>query len=215
MYLKITKFVHACLLVETPDRTVIFDPGSLSETALDPDQLTRLDDIFITHGHGDHMSVPLLKKLIAKFPTVRITTTEEAVSQLQSEGIKATATPPVGVTFFASPHESVAPLFGNPPQEIGIHYLDTLSVPGDSHSFHETKAVLALPITGPWGGSIRALNLALELKPRHVLPIHDWHWNDQARAQTYDRFEKVLGEQGIVFHKLETGQPIEIDTEAV
>jgi len=209
--LKVTKFIHSCLLVETPDRIAIFDPGMMSEAALDVDRLTRLDDIFITHVHGDHMSVPLLKKLIAKFPAVRITSTDEAVKQLATEVIKATTTPPAGVTFFDSPHESVAPLFGHPPQEIGIHYLDVLSDPGDSHSFHETKAILALPVQAPWGSTIRALNLALELKPRHVLPIHDWHWSDQARTQMYDMFERVLGEQDITFHKLVTGQPAEID----
>lgn len=209
--MKITKFVHACLLVETPDRVALFDPGSMSEAALDVDKLTRLDDIFITHIHGDHVSVPLLKQLIAKFPAVRITSTDEVVKQLAAEGIKATTTPPAGVTFFDSPHESVAPLFGQPPEQIGIHYLDMLSHPGDSHSFTETKAILALPIAAPWGSTIRALNLALELKPRHVLPIHDWHWRDEAREQTYNMFERVLGEQGITFHKLETGQPVEIN----
>jgi len=209
MQLKITKFVHSCLLVETPDRVALFDPGGMSEAALPVDKLDRLDDIFITHIHGDHLSVPLLKQLIAKFPTVRITSTDEVVKQLVTEGIKATTTPPAGVSFFESPHEDVSPMFGQPPQEIGIHYLDVLSDPGDSHSFHETKAVLALPVTAPWGSSNRALNLALELKPKHVLPIHDWHWNDQARAQTYDLFERILGEKGITFHKLETGQPVE------
>ena len=210
MQLKITKFIHSCLLVETPDRVALFDPGGMSEAALPVDKLDRLDDIFITHIHGDHLSVPLLKQLIAKFPTVRITSTDEVVKQLVTEGIKATPTPPAGVSFFESPHEDVSPMFGQPPQEIGIHYLDVLSDPGDSHSFHETKAVLALPVTAPWGSSNRALNLALELKPKHVLPIHDWHWNDQARAQTYDLFERILGEKGITFHKLETGQPVEI-----
>ncbi|HEY5442845.1 MAG TPA: MBL fold metallo-hydrolase [Candidatus Saccharimonadales bacterium] len=209
--MKITKYVHSCLVVETPDRVAIFDPGTMSEAALDVDLLDRLDDIFITHAHGDHMSVPLLKKLIAKFPAVRITSTDEVVKQLATESIKATTTPPNGVTFFDSPHESISSLFGDPPQEIGIHYLDVLSDPGDSHSFHETKAILALPITAPWGSANKALSLALELKPKHVLPIHDWHWNDQARAQMYARFEQILGEQGITFHKLETGQPIEID----
>ena len=110
------------------------------------------------------------------------------------------------MAFFDSPHESVEPLFRSP-EQIGIHYLDKLSDPGDSHSFKETKAILALPVTAPWGSTIKALNLALELKPKHVLPIHDWHWRDEAREQTYDRFERILGEQGITFHKLQTGQP--------
>jgi len=208
--MKITKYIHACLLVETPERVALFDPGVMSEEALPVDKLTRLDDIFITHAHGDHWSLPLIKRLVQKFPNVRITTTPEVVEELAKEGIKATSQAPEGVTFFDSPHESVEPLFPQP-QEIGIHYLDMLSDPGDSHSFTETKEILALPITAPWGSSIKALNLAIELKPQYVLPIHDWHWSDAARAQTYDRFEHILGEHDITFFKLQTGKPVEIN----
>jgi hypothetical protein len=55
------------------------------------------------------------------------------------------------------------------------------------------------------------MSLAFELKPRHVLPIHDWHWRDEARELMYDRFEEILGRQGITFYKLQTGQPVEIE----
>ena len=209
MTFKITKFVHACLLVETPDRVALFDPGSMSTPNISIDNLDRLDDIFITHIHGDHMDVDFIKKLVAKFPSVRITSTPEVVAELAKQGIMASNTPPEGVQFFDSPHESVAPLFGQS-EEVGIHYLNSLSHPGDSHSFHETKAILALPVAAPWGSTIKALNLALELKPKHVLPIHDWHWSDQARTGTYDMFEQKLGQQGIIFHKLETGKPVDI-----
>jgi L-ascorbate metabolism protein UlaG (beta-lactamase superfamily) len=210
--LKITKFEHSCLLVEMPEpvnRTALFDPGMMSEPLIDVDSLKYLDDIFITHVHGDHVSVPLLKKLIAKFPTVRITSTDEVVKMLATEGIKATTALPTGVELFESPHEAVLPLFPQP-EEIGIHYLDMLTHPGDSHSFTETKAILALPMTAPWGANVRAANLALELKPQHVLPIHDWHWRPEAKQGTYDSFEKLLGKQGITFHKLENGQPVVI-----
>lgn len=209
--MKFTKFVHACILVETPDRVAVFDPGSFSKQAFDVSKLERLDDIFITHEHGDHYSLPLIKKFVEKFPRVRITSTPSVVAKLQAAGIQASSEPPQAVTFFNSPHEDVAPLFDQPPQEIGIHFQNVFSHPGDSHSFTETKEILALPMTAPWGSSIRALNLALELKPRHVLPIHDWHWRDEAREQSYNSFERVLGEQGITFHKLRTGEPVEID----
>ena len=207
----ITKFVHSCLLVETADRTALFDPGNFSAEALTIDRLERLDDIFITHGHPDHCDIGLLKELVTKFPAVRITSNPQVVNALATEGITANGLLPDGVSSFESPHENVGPLYPQP-EEFGYHYLDSLSHPGDSHSFHETKAILALPMTAPWGATIRALNLALELKPQHVLPIHDWHWNDQARQDTYNNFERVLGEQGITFHKLETGVPIEINT---
>ena len=211
--MKITKFVHSCLLVEMPapiNRTVLFDPGMMSEGALDVDKLEFLDDIVITHEHGDHISISLMKKLVAKFPEVRILSTPTVVDLLAREDITASDQPPEGMTLFNSPHESVEPLFPLP-EEIGVHYLNDFSHPGDSHSFSETKDVLALPITAPWGSTIRALNLALDLKPRYVVPIHDWHWNDAAREQTYDRFESILGEENITFLKMETGVPIVLE----
>ncbi len=211
--MKITKFTHSCLLVEMPapvNRTALFDPGSFS--TVDVGSLEYLDDIFITHIHGDHMDVELIKKLVAKFPAVRITTTPEAAAQLQEQGIQADVKAPEGVSFFDSPHEVIRPFFPvEPPQEIGVHYLDKLSHPGDSHSFKETKAVLALPVQAPWGSTVDAARLALELKPKYVIPIHDWHWSDQARQSVYDRFEKTFGDAGITFIKAINGEPFVLD----
>jgi L-ascorbate metabolism protein UlaG (beta-lactamase superfamily) len=207
---KITKFVHSCLLVETTDKVALFDPGAMSANSVDVDKISSLDDIFITHIHQDHLDMDLLKKLVDKFPEVRITTTPEVVEKLVSENIKASIEPPEGVSFFDSPHENVEPLFPVP-QEIGINYLDSLTDPGDSHSFNETKAILALPIQAPWGSTIKALNLALDLKPKFVLPIHDWHWREEAKTQMYNNFEKILGEEGITFYKLVDGEPVEIE----
>ena len=210
--MRVTKFIHSCLLVETPGRAAIFDPGNMSAEALGSavPGMDRLDDIFITHIHRDHCDPALISLLVKKFPGARITATPQTVAELAKEGINASDQPPEGVTFFDSPHESVAPLFGEPPQQIGVHYIGLLSDPGDSHSFKETQEVLALPVTAPWGSTIRALNLALELKPKYVLPIHDWHWRDEARDSTYDMYERILGEQGITFYKLKTGQPVDI-----
>jgi L-ascorbate metabolism protein UlaG (beta-lactamase superfamily) len=206
----ITKYVHACLLVEMPDRTALFDPGIMSEEALDVSKLAQLQDIFITHEHTDHISLQLMKELVEKFPEVRITSTQPVVQLLSREGIKASMVAPEGAELFNSPHEAVEPLFPTP-EEIGVHYQNVLSHPGDSHSFQETKAILALPVTGPWASTIRALTLAIALKPRYVLPIHDWHWSEQARTQLYARMESVLSKEGITFMKLENGVPVTVE----
>lgn len=209
--MKITKLVHSCLLVEMPapvNRTVLFDPGSYSP--VDVDKLEFLDDIVITHQHSDHMDVNLIKRLVAKFPEVRILGPDDVVSQLNALGINASTEPPEGMELFDSPHESVAPLFPQP-DEIGVHYLDKLSHPGDSHSFRETRAVLALPVQAPWGSTIKAVNLAIELKPKYVLPIHDWHWRDEAREGMYGGIEQALAKEGITFLKLKNGEPVTLD----
>lgn len=211
--MKITKFEQSCLLVEMPapiNRTALFDPGMMSEASLNVKNLEYLDDIIITHGHGDHFSLNLVKQLVDKFPEVHITAPPEVVNELKDNGISASPEPSSGISMFDSPHESVQPLFESP-QQFGIHYLDLLSHPGDSHSFSETKQVLALPVTAPWGSTIKAINLALELKPVFVLPIHDWHWREEARAQMYNAMEELFTKNDIKFVSLETAEPVVLE----
>lgn len=211
--MKITKYVHSCLLVEMPapfNRTALFDPGMMSEAALDVSSLKFLDDIIITHEHADHLSLKLIEQLVAKFPDVHITSTTPVVKLLAEQGIVATDRPSDGIVIFEAPHESVEPLW-RIPDAIGVHYLDRLTHPGDSHSFSETKAVLALPVTAPWGSVITAVNLAIQLKPKFIVPIHDWHWRDEARVQTYLGLEQAFAKAGITFLKLEDGKPVVID----
>jgi hypothetical protein len=42
------------------------------------------------------------------------------------------------------------------------------------------------------------------------LPIHDWHWNDQAREQAYQTFESFFSQRGTKFVKLVDRQAIEL-----
>ena len=211
--MKITKFEHSCLLVqmfEPDNRTILFDPGMMSERALDVTKLEYLDDIVITHSHGDHLSINLIKQLCAKFPAVKITAPADVIDQLEKEDISALNDQSDGIVFFDAPHEIVEPLFLTP-EQIGVHYLDLLTHPGDSLSFKESKIILALPVTAPWGATTTAVKLALKLKPRYVLPIHDWHWRPEARDQMYGAMEQIFAQNNITFIRLITGEPVMLD----
>lgn len=61
-----------------------------------------------------------------------------------------------------------------------------------------------------WGSTTAAVELAERLKPKVIIPIHDWHWNEQAREWMYQRLEKYFESLGIKFLGLETGQQVEI-----
>jgi L-ascorbate metabolism protein UlaG (beta-lactamase superfamily) len=211
--MKITKLGHACLLVEMPapvNRTALFDPGVYS--VVDVGSLEYLDDIFITHIHSDHFDESLIKQLVAKFPQVRITATEETVAKLKERGIEASSEAPDSAVLFKSPHEAIKPFYpSDPPQEIGIHYLGKLSHPGDSHSFAETKEILALPVQAPWGSPNNAVKLGLSLKPTYIIPIHDWHWSEDARKSSYADMESVFDAAGITFISPVNGEPFVLD----
>jgi L-ascorbate metabolism protein UlaG (beta-lactamase superfamily) len=212
--MKITKFVHSCLLVEMPEpvnRSVLFDPGAMSAAELEKHDFQYLDDIVITHSHGDHFDLAAVQRLATQFPEVRITGPPDVVQALSDKGITASSTPAEGMVNFPAPHEQIRPIFdADPPQQFPVHYLDMLTDPGDSHSFSETKQILALPMQAPWGSEVSAVRLGLTLKPKHILPIHDWHWSDDARQAEYERLEKTFAEQGITFHKLQTAVPVVI-----
>ncbi|MCA9327630.1 MBL fold metallo-hydrolase [Candidatus Saccharibacteria bacterium] len=208
----ITKFGHSCVYIEHEKDgvrwTALFDPGVWSELPLE--NIGQLDDVFISHIHEDHLDMAKLQAILQKFPDARVTGPSEVVEKLHGLGIShADVTPPAGAALFVSPHEGHMP-FMEPPQEIGVHFLDMYTHPGDSHSFSETKAVLGLPVQAPWGSTIDAVDLAIKLKPTYVLPIHDWHWRDEARIGLYERLETLLKEQGITFLKPTNGNPIQI-----
>ncbi|HWZ66034.1 MAG TPA: MBL fold metallo-hydrolase [Patescibacteria group bacterium] len=210
--MKITKYVHSCLLVETPDRVGIIDPGEYSwqSDLLDITKLARLDDIIITHEHIDHMCIPFIEALLLKFPAATIFTTNAASVLLQKAGIKNVQTQGQdGVELLKINHESTAP-FGDAPENTGVHYLGQLTHPGDSQTFTESKPILALPLTAPWGTLTKAAELGLALKPNYIIPIHDWHWNDTARNDAYIRLELFFKNHGISFIQMKDGNAVEL-----
>jgi hypothetical protein len=71
--------------------------------------------------------------------------------------------------------------------------------------------VLALPVVAPWGSTRRALELALELKPTYILPVHDWFLTPEAREWTYEGMAKVLAGHGITLLRPQNGTTLELD----
>ncbi len=202
------------MLVEAQEqgktRVALFDPGGWSEVLLD--QIEWLDDVFISHIHGDHCDPTKLRLIVEKFPDVRITAPSEVVTLLRQQGFRwAADVMPAGAVAFASPHEEVRPFGATTPQEIGFHFLNSYSHPGDSHSFQETMPVLALPIVAPWGSTRRAAEVALQVRPRYVLPVHDWFLSAEARRWMYDTLANILVTEEITLLQPKLGEVIELD----
>ena len=152
MQVKITKYGHSCVLVEAEERgkprVALFDPGGWSE--LDLDTIGWIDDVFVSHIHGDHCDPSKLQQIVAKFPDVRITAPTDVVKLLREQGLhQAADVIPAGATPFASPHEEVRPFGAVVPEEIGIHFLGVYTHPGDSHSF-----AAAMPAGATSGGAV-------------------------------------------------------------
>lgn len=200
--MKITKLVHSCLLVETDSATALFDPGSFSKgTVINQlQQLDKLDYLVITHNHQDHLDEELVGEIAKRWPQVKLAAGGEIRKQLESLNLPETDG---SCQKFEAPHEVVPPGIENSVNS-GWHFGD-FSHPGDSLSFSETKSVLALPYVAPWGSTTRAVELAKELKPEYVIPIHDWHLNDEARVWYRGLLESALKPEGVQVLNTENG----------
>ncbi len=210
--MKITKYVHSCLLVETEKQVILIDPGQFSwESGLfKVDSLDKLDVVVITHEHFDHFHVPFVEAVLRKFPQVQFVSTPAVVARLQEMGVSnATSESIPGVEIFSrKAHASLEPL-GEAPENIAVHIADGLTIGGDRHDLEETKDALALTVTAPWGSMVGAAAMAQRLKPKIIVPVHDWHWNETARSGAYDRLEEFFAKQGTIFIKPVDGQAFE------
>jgi L-ascorbate metabolism protein UlaG (beta-lactamase superfamily) len=211
--IRLTKFAHSCVLVEYDSKAVLFDPGNYGwetcQTVID--KIDHIDIIAITHEHADHFYLPFVEAVMGKFPAVKILSSQQVLSKLG--GLPATAIgsePDQDFQFFTAPHEDLP--FSQPgPENTGIHFADVFTHPGDSHSFNETRHILAMPMTAPWGSMVSALDKIVALKPRIVLPIHDWQWRPDALENFYIRFQEPLAAKGIQFLVPRDGLGIELE----
>ena len=209
--MKITKYVHSCLLVEEQGKAALIDPGSYTfqSKALDVRYIEKLDFVLITHEHSDHLHIPFLKEILAQFPNVEVITNPGVDLLLEREGIRASSKGNEHISLTEAPHERI--FSSAAPANVLFHVFSRLTHPGDSFQFKEAKEVLALPVQAPWGSTTQAVEKALQLKPRIVIPIHDWHWRDEARKAMYERLAAYFKEQGIEFRGLETGNAFELE----
>ncbi len=208
--MKISKHNHSCLLVHEENITILIDPGNYTydSKALDINVIDHLDYVLITHEHPDHMSIPLIKNVMDKFPEAKIISNSSVVKILESANIQASTEQNEFIKMEEVPHEKV---FGvNLPQNVKFDIFNKLTHPGDSLHFSLSTPILALPVQAPWCSLTQAVEKALELKPKVIIPIHDWHWSYTARGAFYIRLEDYFKQFNIEFKSVQTGEIIEI-----
>lgn len=208
--MKISKYIHSCLLIKEQEKVILIDPGnySVEEKAINIEKISQLDYLLITHEHPDHLYVPFIKELVGKFPELIIIGNQTVANILSTENIKSQVEGNEFIEAIDAPHEHI---FGAPQfQNTLFNVFSLLTHPGDNISFDKTSRILALPVQAPWGSLTQAVEKAMELKPEIIIPIHDWHWRDEARKAFYAHLKDYFAQNGIKFLGLETGEEVEL-----
>ncbi|KHL11134.1 L-ascorbate metabolism protein UlaG (beta-lactamase superfamily) [Mumia flava] len=199
--MRITRFGHAALLVETDRTRVLIDPGTFSlDAAFD---LTDLDAVVVTHQHPDHVDPTRVGRLVGANSSARLLAEPQTVASLRGFGVwEATAAEVTyevgdvtltGVGFLHAVIHPDIPTIGN----VGVlveHDGTRLLHPGDSYASAPLEVdALAVPLSAPWAKVSETVDFVRAVSPRVVFPIHDSLLTESAHAMYWARVSEMSG----------------------
>ncbi len=169
---------HSCVLAETGDTRLLFDPGTFSQGFEDVRELTA---ILITHQHPDHLDPDRLPALVAANPGVELITDPASAETVAALGLTARVALPgetltVGSTQVNAVNGNHAVIHPEVPVPPNVGYVlddGAFYHPGDSFFRPEqTIDVLGIPAAAPWQKLSEAVDYLRMVKPRIAIPIH-------------------------------------------
>lgn len=202
----IRRLTNSCLTVTTDSGTTLFDPGffTFDSGEVDLASIGDVQRILITHEHGDHVKPEFVQWLLDRGEDVTVHSNQAVADLLAGHGIEASVDNPAGVSSEDVLHEVIPN--GSQPTNRAFTIDGVLTHPGDSYQPTMTAPVLALPLLIPWGSTTRSVEFARELRPRQVVPIHDFYLSKSGREFVVGMATTVLGAAGIEVVGLDWGE---------
>jgi L-ascorbate metabolism protein UlaG (beta-lactamase superfamily) len=209
--MRITKYGHACILVERDEARILIDPGSFNALP----EADRIDAVLVTHEHGDHCDIGQLRAILARNPDARVIT-HEAVGRLLEEAgvahelIEDGGSVTVNGVSIESQGTEHAIIYGDasPCRNTGFLIGGELFVPGDALQEVPLAGVrvLALPTSGPWMKLAEAIDYAKRVRPEIAFPIHDALYTEEVQRTMIPRLVGGnLEAAGIAFRDMSVG----------
>jgi L-ascorbate metabolism protein UlaG (beta-lactamase superfamily) len=212
--MKITKYEHACLVVEDNGKRLVVDPGMYAKSLQDYSNIVA---VVITHVHSDHFDPKQIGAIASANPNVQIFTTGEVAAELKNHSatvVKAGDTQqaaPFTLQFFGGEH---AFIHGSYPkqQNVGVLVNNTLYYPGDSFTRPDVPVkVLAVPADAPWMKVGEAMDFLAEVKAGDVLPTHNIFLSELGSGLTDRLLSSVVQPAGGTYHPLAVGESLEVN----
>lgn len=174
--MELTKYEHACFVVEKNGKSIVVDPGSFTSDLIIPSNVVA---VIITHEHGDHLDMDHLVAIVKINPDMVIIGPQEVTAQLGSfqtrtvHGGDSFAIGGINLDFYGNEHEPIHTDFPKS-QNVGVLIDDRLYYPGDSFTVPgKSVDTLALPVAAPWLKLQDAIEFMKVISARFTFPTHD------------------------------------------
>lgn len=211
--MRVTKYEHACLVLEDAGDTLVIDPGVFTRELED---VAGVVGIVITHEHADHWTPEHLRHLIAANPGAKIFGPAGVASAASGFDIVSVApgdAHSVGafaLAFFGGVHAEIhrsIPLIDN----VGVLVNEQLFYPGDSFTVPEVAVdVLAVPAGAPWLKIGEVIDYVDAVKPKRSFAVHEMVLSDAGKGMAADRISATTESHGGRYIPLEPGDSVEL-----
>ncbi|HSX35415.1 MAG TPA: MBL fold metallo-hydrolase [Patescibacteria group bacterium] len=211
--MKLTKYGHACIVLEEQGQKLVIDPGIMTPELGD---VSGVVAIVITHGHADHVTKEHLDAILSASPGAKISTPSDAAEKLTGMPVTAVkagdkqSVGPFKLEFSGDLHHLVHeswPVCEN----VGVMVNETLYYPGDSYTTPGRPVkVLALPVSGPWLKTGEVMDYLDAVKPGTAFPTHDGMLSVSGKAMYEDWTKQLCAKHNITWRALEDGESMDI-----
>lgn len=108
------------------------------------------------------------------------------------------------IQFIESKHADLSPWFDQQPEHTSYVIFGEILISGECQnltSAHAARILAGVISGGPWGAVVGFCKMieSMPERPKVVFPLHDWHWNKDARKAIYARLPEVMGKFDIAF----------------
>jgi L-ascorbate metabolism protein UlaG (beta-lactamase superfamily) len=211
--MRVSKFIHSCLLVENGEDRILFDPGmyTFAGGEVKPERFRGVTAVVVTHRHADHVDGAAVHAILEGNPGAILLSNSDVRDLLAGRGVSVDVfeegTRRVGGTAVrAIPAEHAALLNATPPPNTAYVVEETLLHPGDSfaRSLDACRGIplLALPVAAPWTSELGVAEFAERLAPKAIVPIHDGYVKEGFVRMRHENYGKHFGGRGVTFRSL-------------
>lgn len=211
--MQITKYEHACLVLENEGNRLVIDPGAYTRPM---ESLENVVAIVITHMHDDHCNEAQIDRILKSSPNAKIYGTDEVCRRLDNYQTTAVhhgdfyKEPGFTIEFFGDMHAEIhrsIPLL----QNCGVMINDSLYYPGDSYTQPDRAVdVLACPTSAPWLKISDVMDFVAAVKPKQCFATHNVHLSDIGHDLNNGRVKQVVEAGGGTFEYLLPGNSLNL-----
>jgi len=210
--MKLTKFQHACFVIEKDATSVVVDPGAFTHDFIMPKHVSA---VFITHNHPDHLDAQKVITILREHPKAVLLAHESILTDFKNEHTQAISVGETidvnGITlsFVGGTHEPIDETMPTP-VNIGVIADNRLYYPGDSYYAPNVPIKeLLLPISAPWLTLGHAMELVRALKPSFAFPTHDAILSEEGKTLTDGMVLRITKDLGVTYQRI-NGETVEL-----